>query len=190
VKAITKFFERLTVAKRLGRDRLNNRQRVLHAMAEFGDKQFAMPLGALLLGRVVERQQNEIGSVARADDPLRVSAGDLNLLDGGPGVDWGPAAAANWLGFADHLAYLKFPGRVVIADENPPKSMIAFVAAQIGCDPSAFAALRATRRNPLRASQRTANPILGFVLSGEMVIGRRRPRATPQARRSSRCLGL
>jgi hypothetical protein len=48
--------------------------------------------------------------------------------------------AANRLGFAVHLAYLRFPGRAVGADENPPEGMIGFIAAQIGCDPFAFAA--------------------------------------------------
>jgi TnpA family transposase len=48
--------------------------------------------------------------------------------------------AANRLGFALHLAYLRFPGRVLGADETPPADMLAFIAAQIGCDPAEFAA--------------------------------------------------
>jgi hypothetical protein len=42
--------------------------------------------------------------------------------------------AANRLGFAVHLAYLRFPGRVLGADEAPPVEMVAFVASQIECD--------------------------------------------------------
>ena len=45
---------------------------------------------------------------------------------------------ANRLGFAVHLAYLRFPGRVIGVDETPPTDMLAFVAAQIGDDPKAF----------------------------------------------------
>jgi TnpA family transposase len=45
---------------------------------------------------------------------------------------------ANRLGFAVHLAYLRFPGRVIGVDETPPADMLAFVAAQIGDDPTAF----------------------------------------------------
>ena len=45
---------------------------------------------------------------------------------------------ANRLGFAVHLAYLRFAGRVIGVDETPPADMLAFVAAQIGDDPKAF----------------------------------------------------
>ena len=48
--------------------------------------------------------------------------------------------AANRLGFAVHLAYLRFPGRAPGVDETPPADMLAFIAAQIGCDPGDFAA--------------------------------------------------
>ena len=47
--------------------------------------------------------------------------------------------AANRLGFALHLAYLRFPGRVLGADEAPPVEMLAFVASQIECDAADFA---------------------------------------------------
>ena len=47
--------------------------------------------------------------------------------------------AANRLGFALHLAYLQFPGRVLGADEAPPVEMLAFVASQIECDAADFA---------------------------------------------------
>jgi TnpA family transposase len=38
---------------------------------------------------------------------------------------------ANRLGFAVHLAYLRFPGRVIGVDENPPLDMLCFIAEQI-----------------------------------------------------------
>ena len=48
--------------------------------------------------------------------------------------------AANRLGFAVHLAYLRFPGRVLGAEETPPAEMLAFIASQMACDPSEFLA--------------------------------------------------
>ena len=48
--------------------------------------------------------------------------------------------AANRLGFAVHLAYLRFPGRVLGAEETPPAEMLAFIASQMACDPSEFVA--------------------------------------------------
>jgi TnpA family transposase len=47
--------------------------------------------------------------------------------------------AANRLGFAVHLAYLRFPGRVIEVDETPPPDILAFVATQLGDDAKAFA---------------------------------------------------
>jgi len=47
---------------------------------------------------------------------------------------------ANRLGFAVHLAYLRFPGRALGAEEIPPPDMLAFIASQIECEPTAFAA--------------------------------------------------
>ena len=47
---------------------------------------------------------------------------------------------ANRLGFAVHLAYLQFPGRVLGANETPPADMLVFIAAQIGSDATEFAA--------------------------------------------------
>jgi len=46
---------------------------------------------------------------------------------------------ANRLGFAIHLAYLRFPGRVLGAEEVPPPKMLDFVASQIGSEARAFA---------------------------------------------------
>src|SRR5208337_1522168 len=51
-------------------------------------------------------------------------------------------------GFAVHLCYLRFPGRVLRADETPPADMLAFIAAQIGCDAVEFASY--ARRNETR----------------------------------------
>jgi len=48
--------------------------------------------------------------------------------------------AANRLGFAVHLAYLRFPSRVLGGEEAPPADMLAFIAAQIECEPTEFAA--------------------------------------------------
>jgi TnpA family transposase len=46
---------------------------------------------------------------------------------------------ANRLGFAVHLAYLRFPGRVLAAGETPPAAMVAFIAEQLGIGPEALA---------------------------------------------------
>jgi TnpA family transposase len=46
--------------------------------------------------------------------------------------------AANRLGFAVHLAYLRFPGRVIEVDETPPPNVLTFIATQLGDDPKAF----------------------------------------------------
>ena len=46
--------------------------------------------------------------------------------------------AANRLGFAVSLAYLRFPVRVLGVEEMPPADMLAFIAGQIGCDPADF----------------------------------------------------
>src|SRR5271166_1147056 len=47
--------------------------------------------------------------------------------------------AANRLGFAIHLAYLRFPGRAPRPEETPPAEMLTFISAQIGCEPEEFA---------------------------------------------------
>jgi TnpA family transposase len=65
--------------------------------------------------------------------------------------------AANRLGFAVHLAYLRFPGRVIGVDENPPRDMLCFIAAQIGGsyhDFEDYAARSQTRRAHLGELQR------------------------------------
>ena len=47
--------------------------------------------------------------------------------------------AANRLGFAVHLSYLRFPGRAPRPDESPPTEMLAFISAKTGCNPRDFA---------------------------------------------------
>ncbi|KAF2988975.1 DUF4158 domain-containing protein (plasmid) [Methylocystis sp. MJC1] len=45
---------------------------------------------------------------------------------------------ANRLGFAVHLAYLKFPGRVLGSEETPAPEMLAFLARQLGIESGAY----------------------------------------------------
>ena len=73
--------------------------------------------------------------------------------------------AANRLGFAVHLAYLRFPGRVLGAEEAPPADMLAFIASQIECEPDEFAYTRgvAKRVGSISANSR---PISTCALSG------------------------
>jgi TnpA family transposase len=49
------------------------------------------------------------------------------------------AARSEPSGFADHLAHLRFPGRVLGAPEDPPSDMLVFIASQIGVAPEVFA---------------------------------------------------
>jgi len=44
----------------------------------------------------------------------------------------------NKLGFAVQLCVMRHPGRVLAADEVPPRAMLKYVADQIGADPTAF----------------------------------------------------
>ena len=46
--------------------------------------------------------------------------------------------AANRLGFAVQLCLLRYPGRLLRAGEDVPRSIVEFVAAQVGVDPDAF----------------------------------------------------
>ncbi len=46
--------------------------------------------------------------------------------------------AANRIGFAVNLAFLRFPGRVLDIEEAPPADMLTFSATQIRCDPADF----------------------------------------------------
>jgi len=45
---------------------------------------------------------------------------------------------ANRLGFAVHLAYLRFPGRVLGIDEIPPADILSFIADQLGIKPESL----------------------------------------------------
>ncbi|KJS39356.1 MAG: transposase [Rhodospirillaceae bacterium BRH_c57] len=45
----------------------------------------------------------------------------------------------NRLGFAVHLAYLRFPGRALGPAETPPTDMVRFIGEQLGIRPEAFA---------------------------------------------------
>lgn len=45
---------------------------------------------------------------------------------------------SNRLGFAVHLAYLKFPGRVLGSEETPASDVIAFLAQQLGVGSNAY----------------------------------------------------
>src|ERR1700676_3760106 len=45
---------------------------------------------------------------------------------------------ANRLGFAVHLAYLRFPGRVLGPNETPPAHLLAFIADQLRINPKSF----------------------------------------------------
>jgi TnpA family transposase len=45
----------------------------------------------------------------------------------------------NRLGFAVQLCLMRYPGRVLRAEEIPPRAMLRYVADQVGADPEAFA---------------------------------------------------
>lgn len=45
---------------------------------------------------------------------------------------------ANRLGFAVHLTYQRFPGRVLGIDETPPEDVLSFIAGQLGVEPGIF----------------------------------------------------
>jgi TnpA family transposase len=46
--------------------------------------------------------------------------------------------AANRLGYAVQLSYLRHPGRALEPGEVPPAAMLTVLAAQTGCEPDAF----------------------------------------------------
>src|ERR1700719_577035 len=70
---------------------------------------------------------------------------------------------ANRLGFAVHLAYLRFPGRVIGVDENPPLDMLCFIAEQIGVSDRDFEDY-ATRLQTRRAHLSELQAYLGVRL--------------------------
>jgi TnpA family transposase len=55
------------------------------------------------------------------------------------------------LGFALLLCYLRYPGRVLGADEIPPVALVSFIARQLGVNPTAFA--RYSQRDQTRREQ-------------------------------------
>ena len=57
----------------------------------------------------------------------------------------------NRLGFAVQLCLMRYPGRVLGAEETPPRAMLRYVADQIGAAPKAlahYARREETRRAP------------------------------------------
>jgi hypothetical protein len=63
---------------------------------------------------------------------------------------------SNRLGFAVHLAYLRFPGRVIGADEIPPTDIVSFITQQLGIGPEVlnqYASRDETRREHLAELQ-------------------------------------
>ena len=81
-----------------------------------------------------------------------LSAEDMALIDrrrGGP----------NRLGFAVMLCYLRFPGRALRQDEQPPVTMLSFIAEQLTLEPASFgdyAERDQTRREHLAEIQAVA----------------------------------
>ena len=68
---------------------------------------------------------------------------------------------ANRLGFAVHLAYLRFPGRVLGPKETPPAYMLAFIADQLRIDPDGFADY-AQGGETRGSTSKSCRPILRF----------------------------
>ncbi|MEX2746315.1 DUF4158 domain-containing protein [Rhizobium mongolense] len=52
----------------------------------------------------------------------------------------------NQLGFAVQLCLMRYPGRVLRADEIPPRAMLGYVTQQIGADPASFKPMPAETR--------------------------------------------
>jgi hypothetical protein len=55
------------------------------------------------------------------------------------------------LGFALLLCYLRYPGRVLGADEMPPVTLVSFIGRQLGVNPAAFT--RYSQRDQTRREQ-------------------------------------
>ena len=87
---------------------------------------------------------------------------------------------ANRLGFAVHLAYLKFPGRILGSEETPAPDMVAFLAHQLGIESGAYREYAQRDETVVSISARY-NRICAFVLSVAAIIGlSRRLRRTRQ----------
>ena len=88
---------------------------------------------------------------------------------------------ANRLGFAVHLAYLGFPGRVLGIEEVPPADMLAFIgSSDSACEPGdfdAYAQRSETRWEHLGEIQ----SICEFALSAAAISGLSRKIATTEA---------
>ena len=52
----------------------------------------------------------------------------------------------NQLGFAVQLCLMRYPGRILGVDECPPAAMVAYVAQQLGIDPTSSRSTRAAIR--------------------------------------------
>ena len=52
----------------------------------------------------------------------------------------------NKLGFALQLCLMRYPGRVLAVGEIPPRTMLKYVADQIGVDPTTFNSMHAEKR--------------------------------------------
>jgi TnpA family transposase len=72
--------------------------------------------------------------------------------------------AANRLGFAVNLAYLRLPGRVLGIEEIPPADMLAYIAKQITCEPASFDVY--AQRGETRCRARPRPFVAGFVFLG------------------------
>ena len=66
------------------------------------------------------------------------SSDDLALI-------WRRRRDANRLGFAVHLAYFRYPGRIIGVDETPSEDMLRFIADQIEGRVEEFRATRESR---------------------------------------------
>ena len=56
----------------------------------------------------------------------------------------------NKLGFALQLCLMRYPGRVLAVGEIPPRTMLKYVADQIGVDPTTFTLYSTPRRDAPR----------------------------------------
>lgn len=69
----------------------------------------------------------------------------------------------NRLGFAVQLCYLRYPGRALYADEVVPEPLLAFIAAQLGCEPAAFADYARARDTTRREHLAEIREAFGFL---------------------------
>ena len=55
----------------------------------------------------------------------------------------------NQLGYAVQLCLMRYPGRILGVDEDPPAAMVAYVAEQLGIDPGRLCTLCASLSDTL-----------------------------------------